>query len=749
MGSAPKPVPPRPPSSVGRLVSSGSLDLGAFPPGAMLGERYRIVGLLGRGGMGEVYRADDLKLGQAVALKFLPKAVSGDEALLARFHAEVRLARQVSHPNVCRIYDIGEIEGRHFLSMEYVDGEDLASLLKRIGHLPVDKAVDIARQLCAGLARRAREGRPPPRPQARERHARRPRARADHGLRPRRRRRGGRERRRGLRHARLHGARAARGQARVREERPLRARPRPLRGRDGQARVRRADARRDAPQARAGDAHGAVERPRGLRPGRRARDPALPREGPARAAVVGRAGRGRAARRRSARRRPRRRRDALARDGRRGGSRGRDPDGARRRAPRRRSSSSLGAIFVLSRWATDLGLSPLPKPPDVLEERAREIARRLGWTDPPADSAGWFVRDYAYLKSLARSARPGWARGLAAGWWKPAYFEYRQSPRPLIPANGEASRPVGPAARRDGNGHRRRRSRGPPALVRRGPTAGGRRPAPQPPSPPDWSTRFRRGRPRPEDLRSPPSPSGFRAFPSTRSRGFSGPMPGRRSHAERRRGLVPGPDRLLRAWSRRGASRRATPRGPLPLRAKVATSVPLHDVLIVGAVAAWFARRNVRLGRGDRRGAARIGIAVFLAVSAIRGSHASSGRAREPGSDRALDADPLRCRRASAVSRGSSISPSSRTSGGDTRTSSCPGPASSAAASAIPSSAATSSAALLLGCAVVPHLRRRERGARLRRVRAARRRSPSTRRHSPASGRRRRGRGRHVSSTRS
>ena len=151
MGSAPKPVPPKPPSSVGRLISSSSFDLGAFPPGAVLGERYRIVGLLGRGGMGEVYRADDLKLGQAVALKFLPKAVSGDEALLARFHAEVRLARQVSHPNVCRIYDIGEIEGRHFLSMEYVDGEDLASLLKRIGHLPADKTVDIARQLCAGL----------------------------------------------------------------------------------------------------------------------------------------------------------------------------------------------------------------------------------------------------------------------------------------------------------------------------------------------------------------------------------------------------------------------------------------------------------------------------------------------------------------------------------------------------------------------------------------------------------------------
>jgi serine/threonine-protein kinase len=107
---------------VGRLLSSDSIDLGAFTPGTVIGARYRIVGLLGRGGMGEVYRADDLKLGQPVALKFLPKAVQKDEALLARFHSEMRLARQVSHPNVCRVYDVDEIEGQHFLSMEYVDG---------------------------------------------------------------------------------------------------------------------------------------------------------------------------------------------------------------------------------------------------------------------------------------------------------------------------------------------------------------------------------------------------------------------------------------------------------------------------------------------------------------------------------------------------------------------------------------------------------------------------------------------------
>ena len=143
----------RPVSSVvGRLASSDAIAAGGFTPGAILAERYRIIGLIGRGGMGEVYRADDLKLGQPVALKFLPKHLSGDKERLERFFGEVRNARQVAHPNVCRVYDIAEVDGEHFLSMEYVDGEDLASLLKRIGRLPPDKALDLARQLCAGLA---------------------------------------------------------------------------------------------------------------------------------------------------------------------------------------------------------------------------------------------------------------------------------------------------------------------------------------------------------------------------------------------------------------------------------------------------------------------------------------------------------------------------------------------------------------------------------------------------------------------
>src|SRR5512139_1406712 len=148
-------------------VSRG--DAGAFAPGTMLSDRYRIVALVGQGGMGEVYRADDLRLGQTVALKFLPATLERDPAARDRLLAEVRNARTVSHPNVCRVYDVGEIKGpgplaaepgaaqgpgqaRTFLTMEYIDGEDLASLLRRIGRLPAPKALDVARQLCAGLA---------------------------------------------------------------------------------------------------------------------------------------------------------------------------------------------------------------------------------------------------------------------------------------------------------------------------------------------------------------------------------------------------------------------------------------------------------------------------------------------------------------------------------------------------------------------------------------------------------------------
>src|SRR3954464_512950 len=125
---------------------------GRFTPGTLFAGRFRIVAPLGRGGMGEVYRADDLRLGQTVALKLLPDHFAHDAGRLAQFHNEVRVARTIAHRNVCRTYDIGDADGRPFLTMEYVDGEDLASLLRRIGRFPQEKALEVARQICAGVA---------------------------------------------------------------------------------------------------------------------------------------------------------------------------------------------------------------------------------------------------------------------------------------------------------------------------------------------------------------------------------------------------------------------------------------------------------------------------------------------------------------------------------------------------------------------------------------------------------------------
>lgn len=122
-----------------------------FAPGTVLAGRYRLIMSIGKGGMGEVYKADDLELGQTVALKFLPAAVAKDEAALKRFRSEVRTARQVAHPNVCRVFDIAEANGAYFITMEYVDGDDLSGLLRRIGRLPSDKAIETSRQLCLGL----------------------------------------------------------------------------------------------------------------------------------------------------------------------------------------------------------------------------------------------------------------------------------------------------------------------------------------------------------------------------------------------------------------------------------------------------------------------------------------------------------------------------------------------------------------------------------------------------------------------
>lgn len=120
----------------------------AFAPGEVFAGRYRMVERIGSGGMGDVWRADDLVLETEVALKVIE---STDPAARERIFTEVRLARQITHPAVCRVFDVGEARGVIFFSMELIRGEDLAALLRRVGRLPQEKVVDIGRQLCAGL----------------------------------------------------------------------------------------------------------------------------------------------------------------------------------------------------------------------------------------------------------------------------------------------------------------------------------------------------------------------------------------------------------------------------------------------------------------------------------------------------------------------------------------------------------------------------------------------------------------------
>ena len=121
----------------------------AFSAGDVFAGRYRMIARVGRGGMGDVWRADDMVLETPVALKLIHSSSPSDRS---RILQEVRLARQVTHPAVCRVFDVGEAGETIFFSMEFVQGEDLASLLRRTGRLTSERVVEIAHQLCAGLA---------------------------------------------------------------------------------------------------------------------------------------------------------------------------------------------------------------------------------------------------------------------------------------------------------------------------------------------------------------------------------------------------------------------------------------------------------------------------------------------------------------------------------------------------------------------------------------------------------------------
>src|SRR6266446_1421653 len=122
-----------------------------FEPGAVLAQRYEILQILGEGGMGAVYKAMDRELSRPVALKVIRPDLAGNQAILDRFKQELLLAREVTHKNVIRIYDLGEAEGMKFITMEYVEGKDLRTLIHEQTKLAPEEAVEIMQQVCRAL----------------------------------------------------------------------------------------------------------------------------------------------------------------------------------------------------------------------------------------------------------------------------------------------------------------------------------------------------------------------------------------------------------------------------------------------------------------------------------------------------------------------------------------------------------------------------------------------------------------------
>ena len=610
----------RTPPSQQHLSSSSSLDEGRFLPGTLLAGRYRIVALLGRGGMGEVYRANDLKLGQPVALKFLPESTATSETTLARFYNEIRIARQVSHPNVCRVYDLGDVEGQPYLSMEYVDGEDLGSLMRRIGRLPEDKALEIARKLCAGLAAAHDKGvlHRDLKPSNIMLDGRGNVLITDFGL-------------AGIAHQ-IQGAE-------VRNGTPAYMAPEQLAGKEVSIKSdiyalglvlyevftgKRAfeastlaelvrmhtETTPVSPSSLVKDLDPAVERVL-----LRCLDPD-PRNRPASALAVAAALPGG---------------DPLAA----ALAAGETPSpqvvaaaGETTGVPLRIAVPCLAVvvvglalIWILGALSSGVEQMQLEKPPDVLRQSARDIVARLGYTGTPADSMGDFDYDVDFLRHMETKEKPSpkW-RDLLAGRPSLLYYWYRQSPRPLIPTDFHAqlltpgiADPNDPAptvsgmvnVQLDPQGRLRSFLAIPPEVDKTS----------APTSPPDWKELFNAaGLDASAFQPAEPQWNSLAVFDARAA--WTGKWPGTdrplRIEAAAWRGK-PVFFALVGPWSR------PTRMQPFELTAgqKVNQMVLLGMVLVIIFGAIFFAVRNLKAGRGDRRGAFRLSSLVFFGLMAL------------------------------------------------------------------------------------------------------------------------------------
>ncbi len=147
----PQPIPPQ-------VTKTLEIAREELAPGSLFASRYQIIEELGHGGMGRVYRALDKKLNEEVALKLVRPEIAADRSTLERFHTELKLARKISHPHIGRMYELMEEKGAHFITMEYVPGQDLRALIRQTGQLTVGKAIAIGKEICEGLAEAHKQG---------------------------------------------------------------------------------------------------------------------------------------------------------------------------------------------------------------------------------------------------------------------------------------------------------------------------------------------------------------------------------------------------------------------------------------------------------------------------------------------------------------------------------------------------------------------------------------------------------------